>query len=717
MSTRNYLNSLVQQHDESDCGPACLASVLRYYNYDVSLEDLRVLTGTNLTGTSLWSLSQAARLIGFDSEGFTAETSDLMTLQNPVVLHISTSSDGDHYVVLYEYKHGSFFIGDPASGICKVTEVELATIWKSKKLLTLNPTTRIKLETTKSTGPGKFWNLIRHDRDILFTALTLGLVITTLNVASAIFSQTLIDEIIPTKSIQKLFLGAIIFGLTLFIKAGFNYARNLILIRQGCDFNIRTIESFVTHLLRLPKVFFDSRKTGEVIARLNDSFRIQNTVTYILGDIVIDGLIVLTSLVAIFYYSPQNAALAVVFCMFYLILFLRINPALKASQKSVLENYSKNESNYIDILQGIEAIKGMQKEKYYGNKATSVHNALQNSILKLGKVSAEYSALSNFLGAILLGTSIALASYLTHLTALQVGSLVAIISLIGSVVSSMDRIITSSVSFQEAQVALQRLDDFMSMKTEFSITQSLYPKSSNETKLELSCVSFSFSGGRSLLTDITLSVNQGEIVGLIGESGCGKSTLLQIIQQFYSHDGGEITINGLNTKLLSVEQVRSVFGVAPQHVKIFSATVIENISLDDPQSTSAQVFSFCKDYGFDKYFTRFHCGYDTVLSDQGINISGGQRQLLGLARALYKMPKILLLDEVTSAMDQQTEQFVLELLEKCKRQMGILLISHRIKPLAITSKVYLLKNGKTELIDPTADDIRGKISSANYLEC
>ncbi len=196
------------------------------------------------------------------------------------------------------------------------------------------------------------------------------------------------------------------------------------------------------------------------------------------------------------------------------------------------------------------------------------------------------------------------------------------------------------------------------------------------------------------------------MIALLGESGCGKSTMLQILQKFYSPEEGNISLNGTSVwNSISHVSWRSILGVVPQDIKIFSGTLLDNICMGDVAKEAEQIMEFCKNYGFAPYFEQFPQTYLTLLGEEGLNLSGGQKQLVALARALYQKPQLLLLDEPTAAMDRNMEQFVLNLLQKLRGEMGIILVTHRPKPAYHTDRIYIIENGEV-IAHGTPDELR-----------
>jgi len=217
-------------------------------------------------------------------------------------------------------------------------------------------------------------------------------------------------------------------------------------------------------------------------------------------------------------------------------------------------------------------------------------------------------------------------------------------------------------------------------------------------QLNIENLNFNFPGQIELLNHINLQIKKGEVVSILGENGCGKSTLIQIIQRFYEPIEGCITLNqNLPLKKLNHQKWRKAIGVVPQQIQIFNGSILDNICLDEGDKHEEKIIEFCKEWGFHEYFSKLPDSYHTLIGEEGQNISGGETQLLALARALYAKPQFLILDEATSAMDRNTEQFVLKMLNKLKDDMAILFITHRLHIIkSLNSRIYIMESGRIE---------------------
>ena len=688
---------IILQQDQKDCGVACLLSLVNFYQGGNSLENLRRLSGTGITGTTLLGLYQAARQIGFDAEGCTADLASLINHNEPCILHIVTAAQLQHYIVCFgsiqKNGHTYFVIGDPAKGIIHLSTDEVDYLWQSKVCLTLRPNTSFQ-KAKDAAREKKQWilQLVKDDVQLLAIALALGMATAVLGVAMSVFSQKLIDDILPKKHFDKLYSGLTLVFLLLLVREVFVYLRQYLLLRQAKDFNARIINFFYKHLLRLPKSFFDSRKTGEFTARLNDTSRIQKVISQLAGNVVIDGLIVTISTIFIFTYSWQVALAAITFIPVLFLLIYRNHKRIKEGQRSVMGSYAQTESNYISTLQGIDPVKNYNKQLFYGENNTLIYKSYQDKVFTLGKIQVSLSFMANscavvFLTGVLLYTSSQVLG--NHLKS---GEMMAILGLCSSILPGVGNLALITIPISEARIAFDRMFEFTSIPQESG-------ESSNNAiclnTLSLQNISFRFPGRSPLLKDISFTINKGAITAIMGENGCGKSTLTGILQKHYECETGHIIVNGITPlKNITIRDWRNTCSVVPQNIHIFDGTVLENIAFEKAATHTNEIIKFLKDYGFYAYLNKLPQSVFTHVGDEGINLSGGQKQMIALARALYHRPQLLILDEATAAMDRESEKFVLNLLMQLKKDMAILFITHRLHLLKVYSdNIYIMENG------------------------
>lgn len=680
------------QLDQSDCGVACLLSVIKFYNGNHSLEKLRELSGTTTQGTTMLGLYQVANELGFTAEGIRGEMQALKNHDEPVILHFQIVKNNDHYVVCYEYdKQKGFLIGDPAKGIYYLNEDELEKNWVSKNCLVLSPnenfiTTKAAVKSQKK----YFINLLKEDYKLLAFSIIIGVFVAGLGMAMSIFSQKLIDDILPSHKINKLITGIVLLAILLLARVGFMILREFFLLQQSKDFNNRINNQFYSSLLHLPKPFFDTRKIGELVARLNDTGRIQSVIKMLASSLVIDILVSITSVVFLFMYSWQVAVISLVSLPIYFYIIYRSNKKIITAQREVMQEYAFNESNYIASMRGIATIKNNNRQEIFEKVNEGIFGNFQEKIFNLGKINIQLSwqaGLSSvlFLIGILIYTSMAVFN-----KEMKLGELMAVLGISGSLLPSIANLALISIPINEAKIAFNRMFEFASIEKENEDGRTII---TTLKRIKINNLSFRFAGRSELFSNINIDIQKGKLTAIVGESGSGKSTLGQILQRFYNFEKGEIIVNNqYHLSEIQLKNYRDKMAVIPQEITIFNGNVVDNILLGATENPE-NVLQFIKEYGFEAYFNQLPQGLATLLGEEGINLSGGQKQLIALARALYKKPQLLILDEATAAMDRNTEQFTIDLLQKVKKDCAVFFISHRLNMLKnIADTIYILEN-------------------------
>ena len=583
-----------------------------------------------------------------------------------------------------------FFNSDPAQGVHYLSKDALEKIWVSKSCLTLAPNEKfIKVEETKNNQKKWFLNLLEPDYKLLWISVLVGVFVAGLGMAMSLFSQKLIDDILPSHNIKKLITGIALLAFLLLARVAFSVLREFFLLQQSKDFNNRINSAFFSSLLHLPKPFFDTRKIGELVARLNDTQRVQRVIKIVASSLVIDTLVTIISFSFLFSFSWKLGLISLVSLPIYFFIIYRSNKKIIHSQKEVMQSYAFNESNYINTIQGIATIKNDNRQTFFSTLNDTVFETFQDKMFALGKINITLSWQSGlasvfFLIGVLIYTSIQVFN-----KEIKLGELMAILGIIGSLMPSIANLALISIPINEAKIAFNRMYEFASIEKEKEEGIEI----SELNTIGIENISYRFAGRGELFSKVTIPLKKGMLTAIVGESGSGKSTISQILQRFYTFESGSITVNNqLELKEVELKSYRNLIGVIPQEVTIFNGTVIDNILLGQ-EETPENLISFLKEYHFDSYFDAFPQGLATILGEEGINLSGGQKQIIALARVLFKKPQFLILDESTSAMDRNTENFSMNLLQKIKPNCIILFVSHRLNTLKnFADEIYILEN-------------------------
>ena len=683
--------SFVHQHDRTDCGVACLLSLIRYYGGESSILHLREISGTSNTGTTLLGLYQAASQMGFTAQGAEANgIPDLIEHGKPCILAVVVEKVLSHFIVCYGYEEGNFIISDPAKGVLLMPADELEAIW-TKKCLLVDPNEFFeKKDNINRRKKNWLYGLIHDDFGILGATVATGLVIAVLGMVMAVFSQKLVDEVLPSHNITKLIAGIALVLILLLARVLIDALRSKLLITQSREFNNRVIRFFFDKLLHLPKAFFDTRKIGDMVARLGDTRRIQSVIGYIAGETIINALIIVVSLAFLFYYSWKVAIVSLICLPVFYWIVSKNNKTIISRQRDVMGSYAMSESGFINTIGGMSDIKSFSQQPSFLNLNVALYASYQGKAFDLGQTKIRISILAGISSTIIQIGVIALCSAFVFRTAMTVGELVAIIGITGTMFPAVASLALVMIPINEARVAFERMYEIVDADEE--------PNESGGSPLYAECLetqnlSFRFIGRKRIFEDISLKLSKGTITCIVGESGCGKSTFCSVLERFYKPEGGAILLNGKPASGIPLNQWRSIVSIVPQEIFIYNGTVLENICFGAIPEDISQVMAFCVKYGFDKFIEELPSGLATLVGEEGINLSGGQKQLIAFARALYKPCQILILDEMTSAMDRRTEKHICALLQELRKDHIIIFVTHRLETARLLGDNIVVMDG------------------------
>lgn len=679
MTKTDFKKHHTLQLDQADCGVACISTILSFYKTYIPIEQLRILSGTNKTGTTFLGLTECLRKLGFEADSYKADIENLKQCDDFTILHIVKQDMLQHYVVCFEFskEKGKFVISDPASkNISYYSEDELDKIWLSKSLILLKPINLIKSEKKEN----KFrWILysLKNDKNIVFTSLIIGIFLAILGLASAIFSQKLIDKLLPQNDFQKIVFGCLLLLYFLLINAFLSFIKQILLAKQGKNYSKNLIDFFFSKILHLPKSFFDTRSTGDLIARMNDINRIKNTVTSIINSAIVNFLVLIITIISIFNYNTKIGFLSCILIPVIFLISFFYNPKIKKLHEKTMSNYALNESNYIDTIKGVNVIKSFNLESYFTSKIRSSYGKVVDANYDLNILTYRFQLILQLVGSIFIVLLLLFSSYLTLKKEMSIGSVIALLQLFSMLLASSIGIFTINIVIQEAKVALNRMLEYSTVKPEIENMKG-YIDISEIDSIIFQNISFGYPGRGVLFENISFSITKGNCLGIAGEIGAGKSTLINILQKFYFPTSGSILINTINLDKINTSIWRKEIGFVEQNIHIFNDTIAFNISMQNLESEyQFEIISnFIKQFSFSRFIDKLPNGIVTNIGEEGVNISGGQKQIVGLLRVLYKNPKLLLLDEITASLDTETKMLVVDFILEYKKQIPIIAVSH-----------------------------------------
>lgn len=684
----------IKQHDITDCGAACLASVTAFYKLEIPLSKIRQYAGTDKKGTNVLGLLEAAQKLGFDAKGVRGTQESLFKIPKPAIAHLILKNQLHHYVVIYSVSKTKVKIMDP--GVGKEINLPLRDFIKqwTGVLVILLPNESFSSRNEKISLLRRFLFLLKPHKYTLFQSLVGSIIYTLLGFSTSIYIQKITDHVLSYGNNKLLNIMSITMIILLIFQILISIFKDIFLVKIGQEIDARLILGYYKHLLKLPQQFFDTMRIGEIISRVNDAVKIRVFISNTSLTLMVNFFIVLFSFMIMFTYYWKLGLLMICIVPVYFLIFLITNYFNKKTERKLMEASADLESQLVESLNAMKTIKQFSLEPY-------AHIKTENRFIKLLNIGFysslnqifSYSSTQSFsnLFTILL---LWIGSYFVISQDLSTGELLSFYAITGYFTGPVSSLISSNKTIQNALIAADRLFEIMDLEREES--ENKYRL--NKDALGDICfknVTFRYGSRREVFTDFNLLLKKGEISAIIGESGSGKSTLIQLFQSLYPLKRGEIYIGKHNLKYLEKSSLRNIISVVPQKIDLFDGNIIDNIAIGETEIDMEKIIEICKSIELQVFIESLPHGFQTYIGENGTTLSGGQKQKLAIARALYRDPEILILDEATSSLDSYSEKYVQQTMRNLRSQgKTVIVISHRLSTLLQADNIFYLHKGK-----------------------
>lgn len=685
----------IKQRDITDCGAACLASIALHYDLQLPVSRIRQYAGTDKRGTNVLGLIEAAERLGFQAKGAKGQLDSLQKIPLPAIAHVVLQNGLHHYVVLYKVTKQHVTYMDPGDGnFHKETYAVFQEKWSGVIVLLL-PDDGFVTGKQKVSNAERFWQLIRPHTSIMVQALVGALVYTILGLSTSIYMQKIIDFVLVEGNIRLLNLlsvGMIVILIFQLIIGGYKTVFGL---QTGQMIDARLILGYYKHLLKLPQRFFDTMRVGEIISRVNDAVNIREFINNVALNFIVNGLIVIFSIVLMFFYYWKLALIMLAIIPVYLIIYWISNKVNRKWQRKLMEESAELESQLVESLNAVGTIKRFGLEPFANDKTEGRFVTLLRTIYKTSIFSMYIGTGSEFFTRLFTIILLWAGSFFVINRELSPGELLSFYALVGYFTGPASSLIGANKNIQDALIAADRLFEIIDLETEASNENKVTLTPELVGDIAFNNVSFRYGTRTTVFEGLNLTIEKGSSTAIVGESGSGKSTLLSLLQNLYPLKEGNITIGGLDLQHISNRSLRQIVGVVPQHIDLFGGTIVDNIALGDYEPDMQRILFLSTMIGIDEFIKKLPNTYNSIVSEQGVNLSGGQRQRLAIARALYRNPEILILDEATSSLDPTSEQKVQDTLSWFKVQgKTIIIIAHRLTTIKNCDKILVLNQGK-----------------------
>ena len=679
---------MILQTEAAECGLACIAMAAAHHGLRSDLPTLRQRFPMSLKGATMADLVRLAGHLQLNARALRAEMQHLPDLVLPCILHW----DLNHFVVLKEVSRGVAVIHDPARGVRRLSLAEVSKHFTGV-VLELSPQAEFKPHTSQQTvSLRQLLGRVTGLRRSLLQIFALAAALEAFLLLSPFFMQWVVDSVLVGLDRDLLVTLGIGFGLLVLIQVATGAIRSWAVLHLSTTLNLQWLANVFAHLMRLPVAWFEKRHTGDVMSRFGAVQKIQQTLTTSFIEAVLDGLLVVVTLVMMLIYSGLLTAIAIGAVAVYAALrWAFFRPLRDATEESIVFE-AKRSSHFLESLRGVQSIKLFNRQEDRQARFMNLVVDAMNANIATRKLDLMFSVGHKLVFGIERIAMVWVGALLVMDHTFSVGMLFAFIAYKEQFATRISGLIDKFVEVKMLKLQGERLADIVLTPPEPHA--EFVPRSSElPASLELRNIQFAYAESEpQVLRGLTLQIEPGESVAIVGPSGCGKTTLLKLMLGVHAPQAGEIRVGGVPLARLGMRAWRDMIGTVMQDDQLFAGSIADNISFFDPQADPEWVAQCARVAAVIDDIEAMPMGFHTLIGDMGGSISGGQRQRILLARALYKRPKILFLDEATSALDVDREREVNQAIKQL--DLTRIIVAHRPETIASATRVIVLHDGK-----------------------
>ena len=681
---------IVLQEGNKDCGVCCLLSIIRYYNGNISLNKLMEMTKTTKNGTTFYNLSEAASKIGMASKAYYVDDFNNISVYSCPFISQVIRNGYTHFVVVYKISKDKLLIMDPALGSLYMSREKFLNIWTGYIMMFE------KVKILPNYKDEKYINkllygLILNNKKIIVNCLLLTLMFCFLTIGYSVYLKVMIDKVLNQDKYLLIVISLIFFIVILF-RSLTNLFRNQMLSYFNMKVDISLFLNSFKRILLLPYNYYKNKTTGEIISRVNDLSYIKQIISQLLTTVFLDIVLLLFSLVCLYFINSKMFVISFFIAILYVIIIFIYPRFIKTKIYESQAEVAKVNSYLVESISGLETIKGLRCEKMVNDRLESFYTKAQATIF-------DYNIISNgvlFLKDLIFYVGVLLINYVGCVDIMNgnftVGSLLTFNTILGYFLNPLQNFIDLA-------------DDYVYVRGVFKRANGLYEvklddlESKNGLRVEgdisFNNLDFSFNGKDQILKSIKIEFKAKEKILLLGNSGSGKSTLLKILYKYYDVSRGMVLVNGIDINDFSISDIRDDIIYVSQNETLYTGSIKDNIFLNRDIDYK-DFLDMCSYLEVDNIIKDNLLGYDFLLEENGANISGGERQRIILARALFKKGNIILIDEGLSQMDIDLERRVLKRIFSIFKDKMIIVVSHRFNNMDLYDKVFKLKDGMVD---------------------
>lgn len=684
----------VRQHDQADCGAACLVSVAASHGLQLPLSRVREMASTDRAGTNVMGIIEAAEKMGLTARGVKGPFEALPGAPLPSIAHVILRKRMCHFVVLVSYGKRNIKYMDPAHGIIiKTSHEAFQQIWTGV-LVIISPSASFSKAKKDIPVLSRFFELARPFRKIIRQAFAGAVVYSLLGLSTSFYVQKIMDFVIINQNINLLNLMSCAMIMLLIIRNLTSYFKNLFLLKTGHQIDCGLMMGYYRHLLTLPQRFFDSMRTGEILSRMNDAVKIRFFINHTIIDLVVNIITILLTFTAMAFLSWRLCLLAGLAIPVYGGIFMVYDILNKTTLRRTMEKAADLESQLVDTVRTQRTIRGFNLQNYAYKKAESGFIDLIRMNFRVGLISMRVSEAGDFFSGLMTILLLWIGSLSVLQNLLTPGELMSFYALLGYLMGPIRSLTNMNRTIRDATIAADRLFQILDLageknqKTGIGILKITHD-------IQFQNIDFRYGSRPLLFKGLDFSIPQSAMTCIVGKSGCGKSSIASLLLGIYPPRKGRILINNCEINQLNKIQLRQVLALVPQQPEILSGTILDNISPGENDPDTDRIMEIAEQTGLSVFLNDLPGGIFTAVGEQGFTLSGGERQRIAMARALYRKPEVLVLDEFTSALDMEAEQEMLKLVFSMRDQgKTLVVISHKLQIARQTDHIILISDGK-----------------------
>ncbi len=660
---------IVKQHDIKDCGICCLESIIQYYGGHIPLEILRLETKTNKNGTTALNLIKTAQKIGLDAQGVRLKDIQLKQLILPAIAHVITERGINHFVVIYKIAKNKVYIMDPAKGYVKETVDDFKKKW-TNVLLIMKPYKKLPLADSKNIWKDIFSNILNENKKVIIKIMILNIIITVFSVILSYYIKILIEYI---ENVHKntIYLIMIIFGFISIMKIFINYIKNEISIYLNKNIDCTIIPNFIKHIMYLPSNVIASHTSGEILTRINELKNIKELFTECLIIVLLNITFIISS--SYFLYS-LNERLFIILCitsLLYILVSILTNNIIIQKTNDNIETETSFNSSLIDNIESIETTKNLNITKYKLDSLYHQYTEYIKAIFQYGISMNTILLLKNLIHEIGLFIITSTGIILIINNQISLLTLITFNTLLSYFIDPIENCLNELPRLNRLKLSVEKIKDFLNVEEQV--------EEINEFKngdIILNNISYSYNNYQNILNNISLQIKEKDRVEIRGKSGCGKSTICKILNKTIEDYKGSIKINNINLKDYTIGTIKKNIIYISQREKIYTDTIKNNIVLNTKTNLKElnKVINITK---VDEIVNKKGLRLESLLYDEAYNLSGGEKQRIILARSIIKKPKILILDEALSELDNDLEREIIKNICDYLKNTTIIYVSHK----------------------------------------